>query len=68
MENRKDRRPLDIDRFRTRLYALCKPSHGEVLIRKPNSWYAFQENVLRGYVRLVAERNGVSIGADHFPG
>jgi uncharacterized protein len=62
----KGRNPLTIDRFRTRLYRLCAASHGGILIRKRNSWYAFKENVLRGYVRLVAERNGIPLGADHF--
>jgi hypothetical protein len=62
----KGRAPLGIDKFRTRLYSLCAPPHGEIIVRKRNSWYAFKENVLRGYVRLVAERHGVVLGADHF--
>lgn len=62
----KGRKPLTIDKFRTRLYSLCKDSHGCILVRKRNSWYAFKENVLRGYVRLVAERNGIQLGTDHF--
>ena len=68
MEYRKKlgREPLVIDKFRTRLYSLCHERHGAILVRKRNSWYAFKENVLRGYVRLVAERNGVPLGADHF--
>jgi SpoVK/Ycf46/Vps4 family AAA+-type ATPase len=68
MEYRKklDREPLPIEKFRTRLYSLCHDRHGSILVRKRNSWYAFRENVLRGYVRLVAERNGVPLGADHF--
>ena len=60
------RAALNIDRFRTRLYSLCKRSHGEIVVRKRNSWYAFDENVIRGYVRLVAERAGVPLGSDHF--
>jgi uncharacterized protein len=66
MEYRKSRTPLPIAKFRTRLYSLCSPTHGDILVRKRNSWYAFKENVLRGYVRLVAERNGVPLGSDHF--
>jgi len=62
----KGRKPLDIEKFRTRLYRLCDQAHGGIIVRKRNSWYAFKENVLRGYVRLVAERNGVALGADHF--
>jgi uncharacterized protein len=66
MEYRKGRRPLSIEKFRTRLYSLCGPTHGGIIVRKRNSWYAFRENVLRGYVRLVAERNKVPLGSDHF--
>ncbi|UFS89525.1 ATP-binding protein [Bradyrhizobium daqingense] len=62
----KGRKALDVERFRTRLYRLCDQAHGGIIVRKRNSWYAFKENVLRGYVRLVAERNGVQLGADHF--
>jgi uncharacterized protein len=65
---RKDRTraALSTYRFRTRLYSLCKQSHGEIVVRKRNSWYAFDENVIRGYVRLIAERSGVPLGSDHF--
>lgn len=66
MDYRKPRRPLPIEKFRTRLYSLCSPTHGDILVRKRNSWYAFRENVLRGYVRLVAERHNVPLGSDHF--
>jgi uncharacterized protein len=68
MEYRKEigRTALPIDKFRTRLYSLCSDRHGDILVKKRNSWYAFKENVLRGYVRLVAERNRVPLGADHF--
>jgi uncharacterized protein len=66
MESRKERKAkaLTIDKFRQRLYRLCEPSHGSILVKKRNSWYAFNENVIRGYVRLVAERAGVKLGAD----
>jgi hypothetical protein len=66
MEYRTPRKPLPIGKFRTRLYSLCSATHGGILVRKRNSWYAFKENVLRGYVRLMAERNKVPLGADHF--
>lgn len=65
MEHRR-KQPLPIEKFRTRLYSLCAKTHGEILVRKRNSWYAIRENVLRGYVRLVAERNNVPLGSDHF--
>ncbi len=61
-----DRKPLEIEQFRKRLYSLCSDRHGSILIKKRNSWYSFTENVVRGYVRLVAERNGIQLGSDHF--
>jgi uncharacterized protein len=60
----KERKPLSIDKFRQRLYRLCEASHGSILVRKRNSWYSFNENVIRGYVRLVAQRAGVELGSD----
>ena len=66
MEYRKPRMPIPIAKFRTRLYSLCSAGHGNILERKRNSWYSFGENVVRGYVRLVAERNKVPLGSDHF--
>lgn len=56
---------LDIEQFRQRLYRLCEDRHGQIIRRTKNSWYAFAENVMRGYVRLVAHRNGVILGDDH---
>ena len=57
---------LDISAFRRRLYSLCSAKHGSILEKKPNSWYAFKENVIRGYVRLAAQRRDIILGADHF--
>jgi uncharacterized protein len=62
----KGREALTVDKFRERLYKLCDDRHGKIIVRKRNSWYAYNENVLRGYVRLMAERNGIPLGADHF--
>jgi hypothetical protein len=66
MENRPGRTMLPTEKFRMRLYSLCDERHGTILVRKRNSWYAFEENVERGYVRLVAQRHGVELGSDHF--
>jgi uncharacterized protein len=62
----KEVKPLDINAFRRRLYSLCSAKHGSILEKKPNSWYAFKENVTRGYVRLAAQRHDIILGADHF--
>jgi hypothetical protein len=36
-----------------------------VLKGSRQGWYEFQENILRGYVRLRAEEQGVTLDADH---
>ena len=58
--------PLETHIFRRRLYQLCDDAHGDILIKDRNSWYRFNENVVRGYVRLQAQRAGVELGRDHF--
>lgn len=30
-----------------------------------SGWYQFTENRMRGYVRLVAERNGIQLNSEH---
>ncbi|MDA9539510.1 MULTISPECIES: AAA family ATPase [Bradyrhizobium] len=57
---------LTYEKYRDRLYKLTDQRHGHILEKSRNSWYEFPEKVNRGYVRLVAERNGVQLGADHF--
>lgn len=65
VEGRKGRSPLAKEQFYQRLNALKKPAHGRVLIANRQGWYGFRENMLRGYVRLRAERAGITIGLDH---
>lgn len=65
MDERKGREPLAKEHFYQRLNALKKPAHGRVLLANRQGWYGFRENMLRGYVRLRAERAGISIGLDH---
>jgi hypothetical protein len=57
--------PLDRDTFRKRLYSLLKPSHGSIIERPRTGWFQFQENIVRGYVRLVAGKEGVHLGREH---
>ena len=66
MNDRNGRKALPYEKFRTRLYRLCHEDHGGILRRKRNSWYSFKENVIRGYVRVIAERHGVRLGEDHY--
>lgn len=63
---RESRQYLSYEKYRDRLYKLTNPRHGSILSKSRNSWYEFPEKVNRGYVRLVAERNGVQLGTDHF--
>lgn len=65
MDDREERGALAKEHFYQRLNALKKPAHGRVLIGNRQGWYGFRENILRGYVRLRAERAGIKIGVDH---
>lgn len=62
MERRGDRQALKRDQFNHRLLALCKESHGRILLRHGSGWFSFRENIMRGYVRLTAEEQGVELG------
>lgn len=60
-------KPISKKTFSNRVSALSDPSAG-VLEAKGNGWYQFRENRLRGYVRLVAEREGVQLDSEHHLG
>jgi len=60
------RAPLPKEKFYQRLNRLKKPQHGSILDANKQGWYEFEENILRGYVRLRAERAGIRIGIDSF--
>lgn len=56
--------PVDRKKFLNRLSTLTKSSHGSVLRKMTesrNGWYQFSENMLRGYVRLLAETHGIQL-------
>jgi hypothetical protein len=53
------------DKFTQRINALKRPAHGSILLGSRQGWYEFREPVMRGYVRLRAEAQGVELGADH---
>ncbi|MDB4224955.1 ATP-binding protein, partial [Granulosicoccus sp.] len=55
---------LNRQQFNTRLNALKKDSHANILIGTRTGWYRFNENVIRGYVRLRAMQQGVELGLD----
>lgn len=55
---------MNRQQFNTRLNALKKDSHAEILVGTRTGWYRFNENVIRGYVRLRAMQQGVELGLD----
>lgn len=56
--------PIDEKTFKREFTKLRKPNHGEVIKKafdnRPN-WFAFSENVIRGFIRMCAEKNQVEL-------
>jgi Cdc6-like AAA superfamily ATPase len=52
---------VEKNKLNQRLLSLKSPSHGEVLRGYGSGWFAFSETILRGYVRLMAEHQGISL-------
>jgi len=65
MDEREERKRLTKEQFYNRMNALKTSRHGEILVAKGAGWYEFRENVVRGYVRLRAEQQGILLGRDH---
>jgi uncharacterized protein len=61
------RAPLSQKVFSTRISALKSPRHGSILSSPRRGWVQFSENLIRGYVRLVAEGEGVRLALEHEP-
>jgi uncharacterized protein len=63
------RRPaLSFEDFQSRLSNLKSARHGSILSSNRRGWIHFTENLIRGYVRLVAESKGVRLALEHEPG
>lgn len=62
------RQALSFDDFQARLAKLKSPRHGSILASNRRGWIHFTENLIRGYVRLVAESKGVRLALEHEPG
>jgi hypothetical protein len=56
---------LDRRKFNQRINSLKKESHAAILTGSRQGWYEFSEKMIRGYVRLKAEQNGVELALDH---
>lgn len=55
--------PLDSEKFKNRIRSLKKNSCGAILVPDPEirGVYTYREKMLRGYVRMQAEANGVQL-------
>lgn len=60
--------PMSFKDFQTRLANLKSDRHGYILSSGRRGWIHFTENLIRGYVRLVAESKGVRLALEHEPG
>lgn len=56
---------LSKEKFDQRLAKLKTDAHGEILRWRRSGWYEFQENMMRGFVRIRAREAGVELGIDH---
>ena len=60
--------PLDLRRLRGSYRTLTSPSCGKILRRQSDdarSYYQFAENIVRGYVRLRPEEQGINLATEH---
>jgi hypothetical protein len=65
MLSRTSRQKLSREQLNQRYLALRKDSHGRVVAGYGSGWFAFRENIMRGYVRLMAEAQGINLGKHH---
>ena len=63
--NAKREDPLSRETFNQRMNSLKRPTHASILKANRQGWYEFNEAVVRGYVRLRAEEQDVSLGSEH---
>lgn len=61
------REPLSFELFQKHLASLKSAGHGKILASDRRGWIKFSENLIRGYVRLVAESHGVRLALEHEP-
>lgn len=60
-------RPLALEKFNVHLKSLKGKQHGTILCSVRPGWIRFSENLVRGYVRLVAESQGIRLAMEHEP-
>lgn len=66
MAERHGRKTLSKRVFSDRFNKLKTSGHGEIIVPKGAGWYEFRENIVRGYVRLRAEDEGVHLGSEGY--
>ncbi len=59
-----DHTPMKKNTLNQRLLNLRKETHGHVVVGYGSGWFAFRENIMRGYVRLLAEDRGIFLARD----
>jgi hypothetical protein len=64
MQSRRNRQPLSQSTFNQRLLTLRSDAHGNIVDGHGSGYFSFRENVMRGFVRLKAESEGVELISD----
>jgi hypothetical protein len=59
---RPNRTRLSRESLNHRYLSLRKESHGRVVAGHGAGWFSFRESIMRGYVRLRAEAQGINLG------
>lgn len=62
MMKRTVRTLLTREQLNQRYLAMRKDSHARIIAGFGSGWFAFRENIMRGYVRLRAESQGIDLG------
>jgi uncharacterized protein len=69
IQQREGREKLSFERFGARVRALKEPRNGAILVNESSKagLYRYRETMLRGYVRMQAEANGIELVGDKDP-
>lgn len=62
MVKRIGRKMLEREQLNQRYLSMRKDTHGCIVAGYGSGWFAFRENIMRGYVRLSAEAEGINLG------
>lgn len=62
MAERPNRNVLRREQLNQRYLSLKKESHSYIVAGYGSGWFAFRENIMRGYVRMRAEAEGINLG------